>query len=254
MPIERLSLRMRVALLGFAAVLLAGALAAFLMLSELQRRTDADALAGRQAMAESVAQTLAAQIARAVRVGIPLEQIPGVQEYFQHTLERTPDIASIALQMPDGRQLYAVGRQQPQAMQTTAIVVQGQAIAQVATSTRLGQARDFFRPRLLAALSVLAAALLSGWLCYLGPGRRWQMREQRLLQGMRGDQALPASDREPADALEESLQALAQARQRGQEARAATEAYAQELLAVDFDHRLQAAIADAVAAQGSGSR
>ena len=131
MPIERLSLRMRVALLGFAAVLLAGALAAFLMLSELQRRTDADALAGRQAMAESVAQTLAAQIARAVRVGIPLEQLPGVQEYFRHTLERTPDIASIALQMPDGRQLHAVGQPQPQAMQTTAIVVQGQAIAQV---------------------------------------------------------------------------------------------------------------------------
>ena len=70
-------------------------------------------------MARSVAQTLAQQLGRAARLGIPLQELPGVAPYLAAALERQSALASIAVVLPDGRTLHAVGPSPLPAMQQT---------------------------------------------------------------------------------------------------------------------------------------
>lgn len=248
MPIDWLrhrsgkDLRHLVARLSFFAVLIAASIIAVAMLTQLQQSAYQQAKAGREAIAASVAQTLAAQFARAVRVGVPLEQIPGVPDYLQRTLERTPQLASLSLQHVDGKPLHSVQRQQPEHVVQAPIIVQGQSIALLAAGTQAVTGLDFTKTYALTALSVLLFALLAAALAFYGPGTRWQRRHDQLLAGLMQGQVVPVSDRLSSDALEQALQTLAQAQQQQADTQQALNDYARELLAVDFDQRMRARI------------
>ena len=203
-----------------------------------------------QAMAQSVAQTLAFQIGRAVRLGIPLEDIPGMPAYLQRSVALAPGLVSIAVHAPDGRVLHATPAGSAPHHESTAIQVQGQAIGSVVVGTApASRAQGLGSAYALCALLVLALALLSGWLAARGPGRRLERQRQQLLAGLRGsrlptDAALPDASH---GGLARALHALADGQQQVHAHEAEVHAYAQELLAVDFDQRLQAPIAAIVA-------
>lgn len=93
-------------LLALCLTLAIGAASALWSLHQLRTTTEREARTDAQAMAQSVAHTLAQQIGRAVRVGIPLADIPGVPAYLQRTLEQAPGLAFIALHTEDDTLLH----------------------------------------------------------------------------------------------------------------------------------------------------
>lgn len=203
-----------------------------------------------QAMAQSVAQTLALQIGRAVRLGIPLADIPGMPDYLERALTQAPGLALIAVQTPDGSTLHATRQKTATHALHAEIQAQGQNVGRVVVSTApAALAQGIQRAYVLCALWMGVLSLLSGWLAMLGPGGRLERQRQLLRAGL-GAAALPASAELPDTnhgALARALHALGEGQEQADEQEAAVQAYAQELLAVDFDHRLQGPIAAIVA-------
>ncbi len=244
-------------LLALCLTLLIGGAGALWSLHQLRTTTERNAREDAQAMAESVAQTLALQISRAVRLGIPLGEIPGMPQYLQRALAQAPGLAAIAVQTADGQTLHTTARPKPSERNSTAparaaIQVQGRSVASVVVMTAPAALRPGLRSAYgLCALLVLAMALLSGWLAARGPGQRLERQRQQLLAGLSGvplppDTALP----EPSHGgMARALLALAEGQHQLQEQEAALQTYAQELLAVDFEQHLQAPIAAIVASQ-----
>ena len=256
-------------LLALCLTLLIGGAGALWSLQQLRADTERDAREDTQAMAQSVAQTLALQISRAVRLGIPLSDIPGMPEYLQRALAQAPGLATIAVHTPSGQTLHttytpqrssaasaviAASTASTTAPVRAAIQVQGRSVGEVvirAAPTALGP--GLRKAYVLCALLVLALALLAGWLAARGPGQRLERQRQQLQAGLAGA-PLPA---DTATALPHpghggmarALHALAAGQQQLQEQEAAVHSYAQELLAVDFDQRLQAPVAAIVASQ-----
>src|SRR5690606_27419555 len=102
-------LRWRVGLLVFGVLATVGAACALWALQDL--RDNGARAAGRdaQALAHSVAQTLAQQLGRAVRLGIPLDELPGVPPYLHAALQRQPVLTHIAIEGAEGATLHAAG-------------------------------------------------------------------------------------------------------------------------------------------------
>ncbi|MBP6598212.1 MAG: hypothetical protein KA216_02030 [Giesbergeria sp.] len=246
-------------LLALCLTLLIGGAGALWSLHQLHTTTERDAREDAQAMAESVAQTLALHISRAVRLGIPLGEIPGMPHYLQRALAQAPGLATIAVQSADGQTLHTTALPKLSERSSTApvraaIQLQGRSVGSVVVTTApaaLGQ--GLRKASALGALLVLAMGLLAGWLAARGPGQRLERQRQQLLAGLDGvplppDTVLP----DPSHGgMARALLALAQGQQQRQEQEAAVQTYAQELLAVDFEQRLQAPIAAIVASQPS---
>ena len=235
--------------LALSLSLVIGSAGALWSLQQLRANVERDTRQDAQAMAQSVAQTLALQLGRAVRLGIPLAEIPGMPAYLERALEQAPGLLSIAVQTPDGSTLHATPARSATHEESTSIQVQGQSVGSVVVGTApaaLVQVQSSVY--LLCALLVLALSLLSGWLAARGPGRSLERQRQQLLIGL-GGAALPLDTTLPDlrhGGLARALHALAEGQQKIQEQDAAVQAYAQELLAVDFDQRLQGTIADIV--------
>lgn len=233
-------------LLALCLTLAIGAAMALWSLQQLQIRTERDARQDARAMAQSVAETLAVQISRAVRLGIPLADIPGIPAYLERALASAPGVASIAVQTPGGDTLHTTPAR-PATQQVQAhIQVQGHDIGRVVVGTApAALAEHLNRAYALSALLVLGLGLLSGWLAARGPGQRLEHQRQQLQAGLSGatlptDAALP----DPSHGgMARALHALAEGQQQMQEQEAEVQTYAQELLAVDFDQRLQAPVA-----------
>ena len=128
------------------------------------------------------------------------------------------------------------------------------ALPPLAPATLAALAQNHARAQALCALAVLGLGLLSGWLAARGPGRRLERQRQQLhacLHGMPPEAPLPPAAGNSLNSLANALHALADGQQQVQEQEAAVAAYAQELLAVDFDHRLQAHIARILPSEGA---
>ena len=244
-------------LLALCLTLLLGGAGALWSLQQLRATPERDAREDAQAMAESVAQTLALQISRAVRLGIPLGEIPGMPNYLQRALAQAPGLAAIAVQTADGQTLHTTALPKLSERTTTAplraaIQLQGRSVGSVVVTpapAALGQ--SLRQAYALCALLVLAMGLLSGWLAARGPGQRLERQRQQLLAGLAGA-ALPAYAVLPAAShggMARALLALDAGQHQRQEQEAAVQTYAQELLAVAFDHHLQAPVAAIVASQ-----
>jgi predicted MFS family arabinose efflux permease len=79
---------------------------------------------GREATA--IGQNLAAQIGRAVALGVPPDKLVGVENFFQQTLDSRPALDSIALQLADGTLHQAVRAGQRHKLTDIAIPIQGE--------------------------------------------------------------------------------------------------------------------------------
>ena len=239
-------------LLALCLTLTLGGAGALWSLQQLRADTERDARQDAQAMAQSVAQTLALQISRAVRLGVPLADIPGMPAYLQRALAQAPGLASIAVYLPDGSTLHTTPARASTLQTQAAIQVQGHSVGSVVVGTApAALVRGLSSAYALCALLVLALGLLSGWLAARGPGQRLERQRQQLQAGLAAAHRMDNADGPASTALPDTqhgglaraLHALAEAEQQRHEQEAAVQAYAQELLAVDFDQRLQAPIA-----------
>lgn len=255
--VQRLAedLRWRVGLLVFSVVVAVGGACALWVVQDLRASGTRAAGKDAQALAHSVAQTLAHQLGRAVRLGIPLAELPGVPAYLDTALRRQPMLTHIAIEAADGAALHAVGKASAAAagggevrvpIAGTGAVGHDAGAVRVGVDPRLGLQRQLMRANVLAVVLVVAlasgAALAAAW----GPGARLE-RQRRLLAGQLLQGAAAASAHAEGAAqggygLPALEQALAQGQAHVESERRAMQHYAHELLAMDFDGRMRAEI------------
>ena len=247
-------LRWRAGLWVFAVLLVVGSACAAWALHALQARGAQAARADTQAMGQSVAQTLAQQLDRAVRLGIPLAELPGLAPYLQAARKGQPALAAIAVQGPDGRTLAAAGTAPPAADGGNPIDSVSLPIGRtdpaagtvvVHTDSSAALRGSLARAGAWAALAVVLTAGLAALLTGLGPGA--QLERQRRAAWARLGLASTADVAAPGGAAAAhgplaTLQALAEGDAQQQAARQGLADYAQELLAVDFDGQLRGSI------------
>lgn len=238
-------LRWRTGLLVFAVLAVVGSICALWTLHELRQSGARAANEDTRALARSVAQTLAQQLARAARLGIPLEELPGVAPHLAATLAHQPALASLAVVLPDGRTLHAAGTGSmpadgvrvdiafPGGSAGTVVAVAGSAAA---LSHRLAQAR------LSALLAVLTLAACAGLCSALGPGARLERQRRTAEDWLDGKAATDAAQAAGQDGLQPLLGVLIEGDAEQRAERDAVRAYAEELLAVDFDGTMRADI------------
>lgn len=242
-PTSMQHLRLRVALHCGCAVLLTGLLAAIALIWSLASQLHAEAQSGQQSIARSVAQTLTNQTTRAIRLGIPLEKLPGVQAYLQQTLTNTPQLAYLSLTDEHGKPLYSASQGKAEALVRLPIIIRGVTVAQVHAGAKPPAAHSLITPAAIAALVVLAATALSVLLVYRWPGLGLQKRHALLLHALRDSDKPHIHERHAGDAQQAALQTLSELQQRNARARQSVQDFAAELLAVDFDQKMASSIA-----------
>lgn len=241
-------LRWRVGLLVFGTLLLVGAACAFWTLQELRASSARAASQDARAIARSVAQTLAGQFGRAVRLGIPLAELPGVAPHLKAVLGRQPVLSSIAVLGPDGNALHRAGRADAPADGQVRVAIAGSGAPAgfvTASAERGASLRGSLGWAMAASLlAVPGLSLLAALVAALWPGARLEAQRRQLLQRLQhaGADALPPEGDAGSDGLQAALHALAQGDAEQRRAREALQAYAHELLAVDFDGQLRAPV------------
>ncbi len=242
-------LRWRLGCWVLCVLLVVGGACAVWAVQEMQERADAATYKDSHAIGESVAQTLAEQLARAVRVGIPLAQLPGVPDYLAQTVQRQPMLNAITLLQPDGSVLHTVGQPAHGDVVPVPITVQsrtggaqpaGFVVVEVghAASARQGPAWSSGA----SALAVIGFALLGALTAAFGPGAHLEAKRRAALAALHqtAHDAAPASPEDmPDNDLQRLLDALALGDGRQHAQHQAVQDYADELLNTDFDGSLR---------------
>lgn len=236
------NLRQQLALRCAAITLMVGSMGAAALLVGLAQHNHQQAQAGQQAIAHSVAQTLANQTARAARLGIPLDKLPGVEAHLQQTLSNTPQLAYIAVADTHGKPMHSASHGMAEPLLTLPVIVKAQPVALIQAGARNSQAQDLLKPALACTVIVLLASLLLALAAYFGPARRMQRRHELLITSLRDRTPLPAQENHSGDALHAAVQTLTALQQRNQKAQQAVQDYAAEIKAVDFDQKILKAV------------
>ncbi|MFK8252753.1 hypothetical protein [Ancylobacter terrae] len=193
----------------------------------------------------SVARSLAMQYQKAVDYGIPLDALPGVQDQLADTLARTSGITRIALLTADGRELGAAGVAEEGDDTVAAPIAQGgQGIARIEVATSPAALANAFATLRLGALAAVALASLAAALAgALLAGRSLARRSAEFaatLAALAASRfAAPVPPMPGAGRMAWSFRAFGERQREIRERRFAFDAYADELLAVDFDDRLR---------------
>lgn len=233
---------------GFAALLLVGligSLGAWLIIDRFSRSVELGARTEVTAIGTAVAGALAHQFERAGNYGIPLDKLRGVPEYLSQTDRDVRGVARIVLRLSSGEEIRP--SQEEKGGDPTRETVFAPIFA---TSGNLGQVEvltdaselttPLARLHALAALVVgglaIAAALLAATLV----GRRLDRRRIEFLahldRNADGDFIRDAVPRlRGRDDVARAFEVLRSGEERVVEARAGVDAYAEELLGVDFD-------------------
>ncbi|MEP9349054.1 hypothetical protein [Xanthobacter sp. KR7-225] len=242
--------RLWTALVVFLITLSVGGGASLALTDGFRARVEDSARRDALVIGTSVARTLAQQFERAARFNVPLKLIPGVDAYLADTLAGTPGITQIVLRGPDGREIRSAVGEEPGTDQASApVTVDGLQVASVEVSTNpAALISSSARFRLSSMLAVLATAVAFALAAAFLAGSRLDAEHARLASGLaRAAQEEfepgPLDHRRPprtgSGAVGRAYGALLQGNRRVTERRAALEAYAEELLAVDFDGALR---------------
>lgn len=240
-------------LTGLFALLLTivlGGIAAAALVNGYRTRVEDSARRDALVIGTSVARTLAQQFEKAARFGIPLKLLPGVEQHLSETLARTPGLTQIVLRGADGREIRsAIGEHSGTDSVSAPVMVDGNTVASVEVTTNPSALAASFADidlkaavvvTVCAALAALAAGLLVG-----GAVERSRVRLAtalaRAVNGEYGsrDTLVHSRRHAPRGAVGRAIREVELGNRRVAERRAVFEAYAEELLAVDFDGGLR---------------
>lgn len=245
-PVGRGRARLATGLFAFVLTLLVGGAAGALLVSGFKARVEEAARRDVTVIGASLARSLAQQFEKAARFGIPLKLIPGVESYLSQTLNQTPGIARIVLRGPDGREVRsAIGPATGLDITSAAISVDGLAVGQVdVTTSPTAFSGAFGDIGFQVAAAVLLCAAIAGVIAGTVAGGALERRRHRLVVAMARNVAGELDSGSHALALGhgpvgQAFDALARGARRVGEKWAGFQAYAEELLAVDFDGRLR---------------
>lgn len=239
--------RLAVGFFAFLVTLIIAGTAGALLVSGYRTRAEDAARRDVQVIGTSVARALAQQFEKAARFGIPLKLLPGVETHLAETLARTPGMTQIVLRGPDGREIRSAIGDSPGTDSVSApVTVDGYVVATVEVTTSPAALSDAFSDLgLRAALVILGGALaagIAGGLFAGGALRRSQMQMAgAMARNIAGEfetsgQRVTGTAR---GAVNSAFRALIQGSRRVDDRRTGFEAYAEELLAVDFDGTLR---------------
>lgn len=241
--------RLACALFAFLTVLVIGGGAGMMLVNGFKARVEETARRDAKLIGETVARSLAAQFEKAARFGIPLKLLPGVETYLADTLNRTPGLSRIIVRGPDGREVRsAVGLTPGVDTVIAPILVDGISLGQVDVATTpatLSSVLNSLNWRTGAAVVVcaLVAGVIAG--AYAGGSlarARRKLAEALVASAAGGPEDAPAHRRPRRGVIAAAFSALGNGERRLADHRASFQAYAEELLAVDFDGRLRADI------------
>jgi len=226
-----------------------GGIAAAILVNGFRARVEESARRDAQVIGTSVARTLAQQFEKAARFGIPLKLLPGVEAHLAETLARTPGLTQIVLRGADGREIRsAIGEHPGADAVSTPVVVDGNTVASVeVTTSPAALAASFADIGLKAAVVVAVCAALAALAAGLLVGGALERSRTRLADGMaraaEGEfgppQDTPDRPSGSRGAVGRAFRALHRGNRRVADRRTVFEAYAEELLAVDFDGGLR---------------
>ena len=246
--------RRRVALFAALVTIILGGGAGAWLVHVYKARVEESARRDALVIGTSLARGLAQQFEKAARFGIALTLLPGVDDYLTQTLTGTPGIVAITLRDGDGKVIRRAGGGRAGTDSTSApVLADGIPVASVEVATDPAVLSDAFTDfGIKTAVSVLLCALAAGGLAAAVAGvpleRSRQHLKARLSRSLTDGAPEPApAPREEglirAGAVGRAFRAEARRARRLAERRAAFEAYAEELLAVDFDGALRPEVA-----------
>ncbi|MFG1418802.1 hypothetical protein V5F38_11605 [Xanthobacter sp. V0B-10] len=237
--------RLIASIVAFVATLVVGGIAAGLLTSAFRARVEDGARRDALVIGTSVARALAQQFEKAERFGIPLKLLPGVEAHLTETLAGTPGITQIILRGPDGREIRSATGDEPGVDSTSApVIVNGNPVATVEVATNPAALSNGFTgigaqaavaAFIFAALAALAAGVVAG----LPLDRAEARLGDALRRAAAGDFEPEPGPGRPRGAVGRAFRALALGNRQMRDRRAVFEAYAEELLAVDFDGSLR---------------
>ncbi|MFG1462363.1 hypothetical protein V5F77_05635 [Xanthobacter sp. DSM 24535] len=246
-PMTRLRDRLRVGVFVFLLSLTVGGGAGTLMFDGFRQKVEETARRDATIIGTSVARALALQFEKAARFGIPLKLLPGVEAYLSDTMAQTPGITRIVLRGPDGREArFAIGP--VPGGETVSVPIQvdtipvGQVDVTTAPATLSTALSVVYLP---LAGAVFICALISGVLGALFAGSALAESRIRLValltRNVGGElDSGPGGARMGQGAIARAYRAASAGVHRVADKWLALQAYAEELLAVDFEGGLRA--------------
>lgn len=234
---------------GVAALLLVGLIGGFgawLILDRFNRSVELGARTEVTAIGTAVAGALAHQFERAGDYGIPLDKLGGVSQYLTQTARDVPGIARIVVRLSSGQEIRPSededGNGDPTRETVFApIFAGGGNLGQVEVLTDAAQLTTALtRLHTMAVLIVGALALIAALAAAFLVGRRLDRRRVEFLAHLdRNAGGNFIHDAVPRvrgrDDVARAFGVLREGEERRVEERAAVDAYAEELLGVDFD-------------------
>ncbi|MFG1396509.1 hypothetical protein [Roseixanthobacter pseudopolyaromaticivorans] len=252
MPIESQRMgkvrdRLLVGVFVFLLTLVLGGGAGVLMFNGFKQKVEETARRDANVIGTSVARALALQFEKAARFGIPLKLLPGVEAYLSDTMAQTPGITRIVLRGPDGREArFAIGPSPGGETVSVPIQVDTIQVGQVDVTTAPATlSTALAASHLPLALAVLACSAIAGVAGAFFAGSSLATSRIRLatVLARNADGELdsgPGGARLGQGAIARAYRATSSGVHRVADKWLALQAYAEELLAVDFEGALRA--------------
>ncbi|MFH1554916.1 MAG: hypothetical protein ABII76_08665 [Pseudomonadota bacterium] len=239
--------RFIVGLFVFLLTLALGGGAGVMMFNGFTQKVEETARRDANVIGLSVARALALQFEKAARFGIPLKLLPGVEAYLSATMAQTPGISRIVLRGPDGREArFAIGPSPGGETVSVPIQVDSIQVGQVDVTTAPATLSTALSASYLPlALAVVACSIVAGLCGAFFAGSALATSRIRLADALARNaegelDSGPGAARLGQGAIARAYRATSAGVHRVADKWLALQAYAEELLAVDFEGAMRA--------------